>query len=93
MQTIKIRRHRGSLSDAMETMKEIPATMEAVRVYLNTDNTLPFSDIELNAIQITPYGGPDDRIGWKATYMLRVGGHVVGFTDGPIKEEGEQNVD
>lgn len=73
--TILARRHRGFLSEAMKTVKEIEPTIAAVREFFNEPD---------GAIKVEPYGF-DSRIGWN-THIVTVNGNAVGFTDGPVKE-------
>lgn len=78
---MKIRKHRGSLADSIETMQEIEPTIEAIAAYLNKDNTVPYSDQELKTLQLYPYGGKDDKLGWDKTYIVLIVGNAVAFTD------------
>lgn len=84
--TIQIRRQRGSLSASMETLAIIPATKEDVKKYLSTNNALPFTAEELNNLTVTYYSGEDKRINWEITYMVKVAGCPVAFTNGPLDD-------
>lgn len=84
--TIRIRKHCGSLTDAMETCKEIPATKEAVKQYFREIfNQLSFNETSLETLKVEYYSGEDTRIGWKQTYVVLVENYPYAFTDGPIQ--------
>jgi hypothetical protein len=38
-------------------------------------------------IQIKPYSGRDERIGWESTYIVTLNGEAVGFLDGDLPEK------
>ena len=58
-----IRCHRGSLADAMETLANVQDYAD-VKAYL-TQHRLP-----TRLLRVEWYDGPDDRIGWPATYIV-----------------------
>lgn len=72
---IKYRPHRGSLATAMKEYVELPdrAALE--------DHVRKTWMATTGPIEVRPYCGADDRIGWDATFIVLVGGSVVGFTD------------
>lgn len=78
----KIRQHRGSLSDSMETVRKVEDRAELVRVV--QDSLRPFGvDVAADQISVTPYA-KDERIGWD-THLIQVEGYGVwGMADGPI---------
>lgn len=81
---MKFRLHRGSLAESMETCVDLPATRASIVAHLNALPLPMFNAIEAS-IQVKPYGGPDNRIGWAATYIVSDHTGVIGFTDGPIQ--------
>jgi hypothetical protein len=69
---MKVRKHRGSIEEAMLTAEEISATLPALAEYFGLEMHL--------------YAGfADERIGWEATYIVMFNGYPVGFTDGPLE--------
>ena len=79
---MKIRTHRGSLVDSMETLVEIEPTMVAVHEWVKStlENKLPAR------LTVTKYGyGIDPRTGWDTYVVILPGCGVLGFTDGPLK--------
>jgi hypothetical protein len=76
---MKIRQHRALLTDSMQTVKEIPPTLRALRKHIKKCfNGLP--DIKNSKITVTPYGF-DQRIGWN-THIVTIEGYgVFGMTD------------
>lgn len=86
---MKIRTHRITLAEAMETLKEIPATLAAVKEYMQEICAVfPFTPTELDSVQVKPYSArPDTRIGWEQTFIVtyqpRVGKHraIFGMCD------------
>lgn len=75
---MKIRQHRGSLADSMETTKEIGESMEALLFEIQSQ--LRF-DLTIEMIRVKPYGGVDKRTGWD-THIVTINGYgVYGFTD------------
>jgi len=72
---IKYRPQRGSLIEAMKEYVELPdrAALEA--------HVLKTWSATQGPVEIKPYCGADDRIGWDATFIVLVGGTPVGFTD------------
>lgn len=78
---MKLRQHRGSLADSMETQIDIEPTKEAVARYISLfwsyERTKP-EDIR------TEYVGYDDRI-MQETYYVLVNGQVFGMSDQEIR--------
>jgi hypothetical protein len=64
---MKARKHRGGFAESMATMKEIPATIEALAEYF---------EVPASQIQMTPYGR-DDRAGWESKTWLVSSKHGV----------------
>ena len=86
---MKIRKHKGQLTESMATVEEIDATQEAVikwalRSFIMTDEERAL----IENVTVEKYGkGIDERIGWD-TYIVHVDGvGVLGFTDGPLHQE------
>ncbi|AIA64649.1 hypothetical protein HL10_gp119 [Cronobacter phage CR8] len=80
---MRVRQHRGSLVESLKTVKQIPATKEALADHINMvmDFPVKFGPGSISLI----YQGIDDRIGWK-TYMITVAGlGVFGYCDEEVK--------
>lgn len=78
---MRFRAHRGGLAEALETQREVntwPELIAAVREELC--GWLKFNDSD---VWIEPYGGDDDRIGWKNVHIVMVSGWQVpaGFVE------------
>lgn len=83
---MKIRMHRGALADSMETVQEIEATLPAVVAVIEARLGMTFDP---RLIEVSPYGGVDERIGWD-THIVTIRGYgVFGFTDGPLSAAAE----
>ena len=84
---MKIREHRGSLAESMETVCEIEPTLEAVVDHMHADKGWPglYAKVTPETVRVEKYGsGTDPRIGWN-THIVTIEGYgVYGFTDGPI---------
>lgn len=81
----KFREHRGTLDESMKTVVEI-ADADALFVHLVALGGY-YAKLDFSELVQNPYGGLDTRTGWN-TRMIhdgRIGGPVVGFSDGPIK--------
>ena len=70
---MKIRLHRGSLTDSMATVSVRQATTDAIRAYLAEHG------IDANAIEVARYG-LDERIGWDC-HLVLVDGYPMAWTD------------
>ena len=79
---MKLGEHRGMLSDSMETVIEIPATMDALKSAI--DNSLQFIGIvNVKRIHVKHYCF-DKRINWD-THIVTIDDYgVFGFTDAPV---------
>lgn len=73
---MKFRDHRGGLAESMATLVEIDPTMDALKQHLSHRSRT----VDAETLQAEPYG-PDDRIGWAATFVIRDRHGVLGFTD------------
>lgn len=78
---IKIRSHRGTLSESMKTVEGIEPTLAAVREYLS------LHEYGLGEIRVNPVGH-DTRNGWD-THVVTMDGCAVAFTDGPLMDMSE----
>lgn len=81
---MKYRPHRGSLADSMAEVIEIDGRARLID-HLRKDFA-PWPDLDGRAeqIKIAPYGGDDDRIGWRNVHIITLDGYgVVGFCEGP----------
>lgn len=84
---MKFRQHRGSLADAMETACEIETLQDLLD--LITKELAPYQGPEPILIDETTVtlelisSHPDERIGWKQTWMVLLKGYgPFGWTDG-----------
>lgn len=78
----KVREHRGSLADAMETVFEV---QDFAGLVDHMKQTLePYGQmVKAEDVKVEHYTF-DDRIGWD-TYIVSIDGYGVwGFTDGPL---------
>ena len=77
---MKARKHRGGFRESMATMKEIPATLDAVAKYF---------EVPARQIRVTPYSR-DDRQGWEsATWLVSGDNGVLGMVNEEIKSMDE----
>ena len=73
---MKARKHRGGFRESMATIKEIPATLDAVAKYF---------EVPARQICVTPYSR-DDRQGWEsATWLVSGDNGVLGMVNEEIK--------
>jgi hypothetical protein len=90
---MRFREHRGSLSDSLDTMVEIDATIAAIVRHVNRrlagfDDVRPGfkagpGDVRVNAY----YMEPDRRTGWAKTYIVVVDGYgPFGFCDQAVTQ-------
>lgn len=69
---MRFRAHRGGLAEALQTQRVVHTwadLLEAVR-----DELRGWHNYDDTAVTIEPYGGDDDRIGWKAVHIVLVAG-------------------
>jgi len=77
---MKARKHRGGFRESMATIKEIPATLDAVAKYF---------EVPACQIRVTPYSR-DDRQGWEsATWLVSGDNGVLGMVNEEIKSMDE----
>jgi len=77
---MKARKHRGGFRESMATIKEIPATLDAVAKYF---------EVPARQIRVTPYSR-DDRQGWEpATWLVSGDNGVLGMVNEEIKSMDE----
>lgn len=80
---MRVRQHRGSLVESLKTVKQIPATKEALADHINMVMDFPVK-FGPGSITIIPQGF-DDRIGWN-TFLINVAGlGVFGYCDEEVK--------
>ena len=77
---MQFREHRGSLDEAMKT-KVILKDRSDLLEHCKSIPALFGRTFDPAALKVEPYGGPDDRIGWSATYIVTIEGCAIGFTD------------
>ena len=79
---MKFRPHRGSLADAMVECVDVEGRTGLIE---HLKKTAPSSGPKFDADRFAakPYGGDDDRIGWKNVHIVTVPDWgVVGFCEG-----------
>jgi hypothetical protein len=75
---MKARKHRGGFAESMQTMKEIPATLQAVA---------QFFDVPKRDIRLTPYSF-DGRKGWNSnTWLVCSAYGVLGMINEEVKHD------
>ena len=80
---MKLREHRGSLTDSMATLVEIPPTRKALTAHINkilgkSGMQISRQDVHVNGY----YRALDRRIGWERTYIVTVDNYgPFGFCD------------
>ena len=76
---MKFRYHRGTLEESMETVVELPATLEALGAYLKVDP---------EKLTVTPYPSCDcnfdRRTDWHVHIVTLAHAHPLGYTDEPV---------
>jgi len=78
---MKVREHRGSLIDSMNTVKNINPSIDSL--FSLIIKVLPFLSIKKDDIGIEYYGY-DSRIEWN-TYIVTIDNYgVFGFTNEPL---------
>lgn len=83
---MKVREHRGSLADSMKTLQEVATLEELFESMRASFAMFPTFVFDPEQVQISPYCGRDERIGWDQTYIIEIIGYGVwGFIDGPIE--------
>lgn len=76
---MRVRQHRGSLADSLLTVKQVPATKEALADHIN--NTLDFPvKFGPGSIRVLDQGY-DDRIGWNNYLIIINGMGPYGYCD------------
>lgn len=71
------RDHRGSLEDSMKTVVQLPATLTALAVHIGKELGYKIYPAD---IDVRPYFGYDERIGWD-THIVLFCGRPAGFTN------------
>ena len=79
---MKFREHRGRLEDSMATSVEIGDRQHLID-HITSLHACFLHNYDFSRIEVAPYlMEPDDRIGWKETYIVTLPGYgVLGFTD------------
>ena len=82
---MKLRQHRGGLSDSMATVIEIAPNRACLAAAINGELAEFGISVQESAVHVDAYRR-DDRIGWD-THIVTVDGYgMYGFTDGPLAE-------
>jgi hypothetical protein len=79
---VLFREQRGSLEDSMKTVVDLPATRLALFCHLHKLSILPQFRIDDMVVE---HYCEDHRIGWTPTYIAKIKGQAVGFTNGPVR--------
>lgn len=76
---INFREHRGLLADSMETAVVV-AGLPGLWRHLQRKVMPELTAMDSSRLRFEPYGGDDDRTGWKNVHTVRLEGHgVLGF--------------
>lgn len=76
---IRYRDHRGSLIDSLITACEL-ADVAALAAHISKD--MPGKAIVAAELTFVPYGGDDDRCGWRNVHIVCARRRVFGFCEG-----------
>lgn len=68
------REHRGGLKESMATLKKFNSLYEMIR-YISTKEECKMWDIDIEFYT----NAPDERIGWKYTYLVSIQRQAWGF--------------
>lgn len=79
---MKVREHRGSIQESMETCVEIHPTMDAL-VKVITESLSDMWVTKKVKVKVEPYMY-DTRTGWDTHIVTVKGWGIFGFTDGPL---------
>lgn len=83
---MRYRPHRGGLAESAAETVELDGRsglVKHLRQHWKDWPTVAFSDSQ---VRVAPYGGDDDRIGWKDVHIVTIDGTgVQGFCEGPVK--------
>ncbi len=80
---VKVREHRGSLNESMQTAFEVSSRAELTSAVQKSLGRFMITPITEDDIVVEPYGY-DSRINWN-THIISVKGRgVYGFSNGPI---------
>jgi hypothetical protein len=78
----KVREHRGTLDESMETMFDVVDFDQLVRAVQRTLERYG-QTVTAEMVHVEPYGW-DGRIGWNTHVVLVDGYGVWGMTNGPL---------
>jgi hypothetical protein len=76
---MRFREHRGGLGASLATTTEIADKAAIVR---HIHEVFLWPRVAVDDITFTPYGGDDERIGWKDVHAVLLNGHIIGFVEG-----------
>ena len=80
----RFRPHRGSLVKAMEEVVEVKGLAGLID-YLRKEHPAFGKPFDQTAITVEPYGGDDERIGWKNVHIVVMKDYgPIGFCEGPL---------
>ncbi|MNQ03230.1 hypothetical protein D3C85_159280 [compost metagenome] len=81
MKRMLFRLHRGGLAESMATVVELDATVGALMQHLCMSNEPWLGEGKVDLLRMKSTG-PDERIGWDDTWLVRIEGFgVVGMTN------------
>lgn len=76
---MRFREHRGGLDESLATMVEVN-NLAGLLDHIHSVFLWPHvTDADLS---FEPYGGDDDRIGWKDVHAVLLKGSIIGFVEG-----------
>lgn len=77
---MRYREHRGGLAESLATTVKVDGF--AGILAHEQAKEFPWPDLSLEAISAHPYGGDDDRCGWKDVHIVCLEGEPIGFCEG-----------
>ncbi len=88
--TVLYRPHRGSLQDALALVRTVNDHADLVdQLRLERVGWPDAAEVTRESVDVVPYCY-DPRIEWD-TWLVRVNGHVAGFTNGPLEKDQDKD--
>ena len=79
---MRYRPHRGGLAESVSGTVEVDGVAGLIGYLRESWRDWPQVSFEDEAVRIEPYGGDDDRIGWKNVHIVTIDGYgVQGFCE------------
>lgn len=80
----RYRDNRRTLADSLDTTIDMLGRAQLL-AHLRRDLSVVGVEFRDDDVRVRPYGGDDDRCGWKDVHIVTIDGFgVVGFTEGPL---------